>query len=484
MKNNILLKNFSKGSLKYEVCSSDYLEELNQLTLQLYNKIKKIQPDLAHIKEYKKLKKLLKDIKYSQKKLNKKNKKVKKFSDLDSFYKYATQDTQGQFYHDALHDLESTFTGGSSKLIDDAVYAPVLAMTQFKPISSDGFVKGKHPFKSLSRRVYVLPMEQINTSLPHVAISPNPFQPYELWGNSASSFIYRGNTPAYVQVTGHLSIFVKLYNVTPEQHRYSCKAPFITPELWCEFFLPVSKPKVERSFRRGLAMDTAPLGKTLFRMEDDTISLNPHPKNYHDFYQALDTWNKNQPHPIDMKKIRICPKVLVNHTLDHRLGEPVISQGCFMTDWFLLPPCLCYTTNTDGTSSIIQIQYKDTNDKIWFAPVEKNVIGANQQFFIIPAQARYARIVFGKLEDTAKKLEVTFFPKEVDPTYGMWAHYELDINTFYTFYPNTPFQIVLRFYGGNFFSVDSQSFFINSGGLQCFINVKDQLADTLTLEAK
>lgn len=493
MKKKNILRNILSAQPLMDVSElGTSIDQISPLIKKIKKRIKKIQKEankadlLLYIKCLEILERFKKEV--HQEKLEMTNLRKKQITslvphdDLKKFYKYASQDTQGNFYHDALDDLKTTFFGGEAEISAYNAVSPILALTQFKPISSDGFVKGKHPFKALSKRVYVLPIEQINTTLPHVPIAPNPFQPYELWGNSISSFIYKGKNPSYVQITGSLSIFVKLYNVTPEQHRYSCKAQFIAPELWCEFLLTEQKPNMERSSRRGLAMDTAPMGKAVFRIENDTISLNPHPKTYSDFYKLIEQWDKHEKMPIDMKKWTLYPKVLSNHRLNHRLGEPIITKGWCMTDWFLLPPCLCFTTNTDGTSSIIHIQYKDAYDKIWFAPLDKNITSANEQFFIIPSNARYARIAFSKFEDTAKKLQIHFFPKEVDPTYGMWTSYQLDINSFYTFYPNTPFQIVLRFYGGNFFSVDSQSFFINSGGLQCFINVKDELENTLKAE--
>ena len=476
---------YDKNSLESSQ-SFDSIQSLKSILIQIESLISSQKKQLKSISNHKKEKKKIRKKSRASKQTSEINQlsQLDTFDDLNKFYKYASQNTQGNFYNDALHDLYRTISGGERNLNTNLGDSPVLALAQFKPISSDGFVKSKYPFKALSKRVYILPIEQINTILPYVPIAPNPFQPYEIWGHSISSFVYKGKNPSYVQITGSLSVFVKLYNATPEQHRCSGKEAFVPPELWCEFFLPHEKPKIERSHRRGLAMDLAPLGKELFRMGHQGVSANQFPKNYDEFYQKINEWNETHEKPIDIRKISTFPKIICDYRLNDKLCEPIQEIGSHMTDWFLLPPCLSFTTNTDGTSSILRIQYRDEYDKIWFGVLDKNVESANKTLITIPSQARYARIFFSDSKDTAKNLEINFLPMEIDATYGMWAHYQLDVNSSYTFYPNIPFQIVLRFYGGNFFSVDSQSFFINSGGFQCVINVKDELLDIVNSGSK
>mgnify|MGYP003390230432 FL=1 len=398
-----------------------------------------------------------------------KHNKKSTYKNLSKAYKKSSQNTRGGYEVDVLDETQAIVRGGFYEPKSAVVQSPILAQAQLRFCDLTGFYAQHVAFRQVGEYEFIVPIQEIHSSLPDSPIAPNPFAISRTFQGGVTHFCYEGAHPLHLLLTGNLKLYVRLSDYAPEHVRLAGKTPTLPPNLIL-YVCTSARPRADNTLGYQIAMDSAWQPRTLFKLNAHARYRIPMP-SYEDLSKLL--------RRVEPKNTQIIQGSIAEGSTNSRANPQKL--GYAMTSWFSIEGESHLWVKTHGCSNICRVQWKDEFGRVYYDNQLKNVHDANG-VITIPPYAVAGRIYFNRGEIQQKKpathIQIKAIPKKLDPYFGYWAEYNFFVNTLSYFNPNTEYYFVLKATEGEAWQLDQDGFICVQGGLNFQFNVRDELQST------
>lgn len=403
--------------------------------------------------------------KVKQKK-EKKDKSVK-LKSLKKAYKKSRQKTKGSYAVDVMLETQAIAQGGFYTPQTALLTAPILAQAQIRFCNGTGFYNQKVAFKTLNKVQAIIPIQEIHTTLQDTAIAPNPFAMARTYEGGVTHFIYTKAQAAHVLLSGCINVYVRLSGQAQEALRQSGHSLTQAPAIGL-YIGTTARPKADSQLHYQLAVDQGWKPRPLFKLDPFVryrLPLAP--------YETLEKLLINVP----AKLLTIVNGYIAEQSISTSQGRQ--KKAHKMTSWFDIGAEAHLWLKTNGQSNAFRMQWQDQLGNIVYdTRLEMGLISANR-VVAVPHYAVKARVWFNDannpVHNTSTDIEIKALPEALDPLFGFWSEYQFNINSLHYFEPEHEYHFLLQGFAGQQWQFDSRGFFIISGGIQFFINVRDEL---------
>lgn len=391
----------------------------------------------------------------------------------DKFPNYSVQSPQGLFPTTDKVEASDKLSSGRWDGKPFSLLPEYLDEIQFRFFDNATFPYTILPYRKFSGTTYNLPLTTIHSVAHTGPVGDNPFRAVELY--SAGIYKFRQESPSTISgiLSGSFELLVRVNLIdSQEQKRSSGRTPIIAPDLWFCLTTPDGSPLNSRD-RYALAnvynWGQVPLFKMIPQQwaiaMPDYAGLTPLMAKVNPIAHKL------LPGTIDAGS--------VSETLTPPDGTEVKT-----TDWISIGgENYWYVELSDATqrSNRARMQFKDAGGYIWY-DVDQSVGNASAaKLWKMPPNAVQARIAFVQKGGTAADIVIRPVPLTIDPSVGMWARYQVNVNQIVDFIPNVNYCFELAFWNGQQYSLDSNSFVVVSGGLKFSHNGRTTRATNLAV---
>ena len=388
--------------------------------------------------------------------------------DLSAYYANSAQDTKGGYGVDALEEIRAIGNGSFQQTDKPFIVAPILAQGQVRLCNGNGFLDQKVACKKITDKSFIMPIQEIHTSLQDSGVAPNPFASSFTYEGGVTHFRYLGEQPAHVLLSGSIKLLVRLSDKSNEELRLLGESWVHAPTIWL-MLQHSPKPKADLEVAYQISCDQGWKPRELFKLDPFTsykVPLLP--------YQELEPLLVNEPN----KTITIIDGSILPKSIAENNGVP--NKGHRITSWFDIGAETHLWMKTDGLSNASRFQWKDKNGNIHYdTRIQSGGGNSANRVVKVPDYATQCRVWFNNGDqpdlNTSTNIIIKAVPEQYDPYYGFWAEYEFNVNTLHYFEPNTDYFFSLDGRDGNKWSFDSRGFIQISGGLDFSLNVRDQL---------
>lgn len=145
------------------------------------------------------------------------------------------------------------------------------------------------------------------------------------------------------------------------------------------------------------------------------------------------------------------------------------------TSWMDIEGETLWYVSANGTSTVTRLQFKDAMGRVWYDHRQSGGFndGRINSLYEIHPDAVQARIFFAWQQDTATDITVKAVPKWIDPAYGTWARYQINVNQHVDLLPDVDYSFTFAFFHGAGGQYDENGFIITSGGLSMLHDARD-----------
>lgn len=395
----------------------------------------------------------------------KRNKKTG-YKNLSKAYKKSSQNTRGGYEVDVLDETQAIVRGGFYEAQSTVLQSPILSQAQVRFCDLTGFYAQHVAFKQHAEQAFIVPIQEIHTSLPDSPIAPNPFAISRTFQGGVTHFYYQGQYPLHILLSGNLKLYVRLSDQSPEQVRLAGQTPTLPPNLIL-YLYSSSRPRADNTLGYQIAMDSAWQPRTLFKLNAHARYRIPMPS-----YEVLGKLLRR----VEPKEIKVIQGSISKGSVNIRSN--LKKEGHAMTSWFSIEGESHLWVKTNGRSNICRVQWQDEFGRIYYDNHLENLDDANR-IITIPPYAILGRIYFYQPEPQQQKpatnIQIKAIPKKLDPYFGYWAEYNFFVNTLGYFNPNTEYYFVLKATEGESWQLDQEGFICVQGGFNFQLNARDEL---------
>lgn len=348
-----------------------------------------------------------------------------------------------------------------SKINDDDLKIPIVpsvSLFTFWTVYTNPYLL--MPVKKRSGNNFVLPLASIDTLNAESFYLPPKFIATGTEGRTINKFKYVGDTPLHGVLSGNLRLLIRLID---SRNQVINENAIIPPMSWL-ILRSVEDIEFEATPQMGLTnsnvfskpnytvLSTRQLGKV------DAWKFNPLP-SYSDCLEFVSS-SESLVTEIEYGSIS---KNWTNEFLNLEGLEEHRT-----TNWIDTKFCRFFIAKTNGTSTVMRVQWKDKFGNIHYdAELSGNPKDSNTIFEIHPNAVSF-RIYFSNKYggSTATDIDIWELPKEINPYYGLWAVVDFNICTDVNFFKDKNYFFELRLFSGESIALpDEYGVIVENGGL-------------------